>query len=253
MTLSTLAGWNQTAADWNLLLHLHSEGCLAIGCDGEVVATTTLICYGDQLAWLGMVLTHPNYRKRGFAKKLVQSALKIAEAKKIRSVKLDATNQGVPLYESFGFRREQSVERWSGFGLGAAGIHSVAPTGMPDFELDRDAFGANRIHLLEILAVNAPPFVANDGFAMWRPGARASYLGPCVARSAESAKLVITGCLSANDGEWFWDLFPANYSAIKMAEDFGFTVARRLVRMIRGEDIRGSESMIYAGSGFELG
>ncbi|HCC57895.1 MAG TPA: hypothetical protein DEQ47_11665, partial [Solibacterales bacterium] len=53
LILSALAGWNQTAADWRLLLDLHPEGCLGIECAGRVVATTTLICYEDQLAWLG--------------------------------------------------------------------------------------------------------------------------------------------------------------------------------------------------------
>jgi GNAT superfamily N-acetyltransferase len=78
--LSATAGWNHTAADWQLLVSLHEEGCLLVECDGKIVATTTLICYGDRLAWLGMVLTHTEYRRRGFARLLVEAALKIAEA-----------------------------------------------------------------------------------------------------------------------------------------------------------------------------
>jgi hypothetical protein len=41
MTLSTLAGWNQTAVDWQLLLHLHSERYLATS--GHLVEIDNLV------------------------------------------------------------------------------------------------------------------------------------------------------------------------------------------------------------------
>jgi len=251
--LSGAAGWNQIAADWMLLLRLHPDGCLGIECDGNVVATATLICHGDRLAWLGMVLTNPAYRNRGFAHRLVESALRIAEAKKIRSVKLDATDQGRSLYESLGFRKERIIERWSRTGVIPPSLNPRNPVGTPDFELDREAFGADRTQVLELLAADGLPFVAEDGFAMLRPGARASYIGPCVARSPESAQSLIETCLSAGGHEWYWDLFPSNHHAMKIAEDLNFKTERALVRMVRGADMRGSESMIYAGGGFELG
>src|SRR2546430_8956029 len=40
-------------------------------------------------------------------------ALALADRIKIETVKLDATDQGRPLYVKMGFRCEQSVERWS--------------------------------------------------------------------------------------------------------------------------------------------
>ena len=42
LELSTLAGWNQTADDWRLLLELAPSGCFGIEVDGRVVATATL-------------------------------------------------------------------------------------------------------------------------------------------------------------------------------------------------------------------
>jgi hypothetical protein len=200
-----------------------------------------------------MVLTHPDYRKRGFARCLVEAALKLAEANSIRSVKLDATDHGLPLYESLGFKEEQWIERWSGMGHDMQSLHSLARAGAPEFDLDREAFGADRSPLLELLTVNAPPFRAEDGFAMWRPGVHASFIGPCVARSPESAKVLIASCLSANSQKWFWDLFPSNGEAVRLAQGFGFVVVRTLTRMVWGQNMRGNESMIYAGAGFELG
>ncbi|MGH9612936.1 MAG: GNAT family N-acetyltransferase, partial [Bryobacteraceae bacterium] len=116
LELSSIAGWNQTAEDWLMLINLAPESCFAFECDGEIAATTTLICYERRLAWIGMVLTRPPYRRRGFAHALVTHALETADRGGIETVKLDATDQGQPLYESLGFIAEQEVERWSGNG-----------------------------------------------------------------------------------------------------------------------------------------
>src|SRR5256885_2262747 len=111
--LSALAGWNQTAYDWSLLLDLEPQHCWGIEIDGILAATTTLVSYERRLAWIGMVLTHTEFRRRGLARSLVKHALQAARDQKIETVKLDATELGQPLYESLGFRCEQAIERWS--------------------------------------------------------------------------------------------------------------------------------------------
>ena len=63
--LSTSAGWNQTASDWRLLMQLSPDGCFGIHGDGNLVATATLMRYDRRLGWVGMVLTHADYRRRG--------------------------------------------------------------------------------------------------------------------------------------------------------------------------------------------
>src|SRR5258708_31799820 len=101
--MSNRAGWNQTAHDWRSLIELEPEGCFALEFDGRVVATATLICYGERLAWLGMVLTHVDYQRRGFARELVTRVLELADERQIQTVKLDATSQGPLLYERLRF------------------------------------------------------------------------------------------------------------------------------------------------------
>src|SRR6266705_2759777 len=111
--LSTAAGWNQTAEDWQMLIGIEPQNCLAIEADGRLVSTTTLMCYSQRLAWIGMVLTSANYRGRGFARRLLAAALDRADSLGIETVKLDATDDGKPIYEKFGFKAEQPVERWT--------------------------------------------------------------------------------------------------------------------------------------------
>jgi predicted GNAT family acetyltransferase len=100
LRLSAQAGWNQTGEDWRMLIDLAPEGCLAMEVDGELAATTTLLSYGRRLAWIGMVLTKLQYRGRGFARRLLTQALAQADQMGIETVKLDATDQGKPIYEN---------------------------------------------------------------------------------------------------------------------------------------------------------
>ncbi len=252
LELSIEAGWNQTAQDWRMLLELESEGCFALECKGCLAATATLVCWG-QLAWLGMVLTRSPYRGRGFARRLVGATLQLADARGIKTVKLDATAQGQPLYESFGFRAERPIERWSGTGGDAGDAMSPKRKLGDSARLDREAFGADRSRLLALLSRESPAVAAENAYGCHRVGSVAHYLGPCVARSREIAEGVVAACLSSTNGRWFWDLFPDNYDAVHLAKQFGFQRERQLLRMHRGPELSSGNNMIYAIAGFELG
>jgi len=258
MELSEQAGWNQTAEDWRMLIDLAPEGCLAIEVDGELAATTTLLCYGRRLAWIGMVLTKKSYRGRGFARRLLTQALGLADQKAIETVKLDATDQGQPLYEKMGFRSEQAVERWTRPGSGHA-TGTAVPIGAVPAEnwrmADHRAFGTDRSELLERLARRGePPFVIDGSYWLTRPGRHSHYLGPSVCDAPRIARALIERALPiAGDRDCSWDLFPTNAGAVAMARDLAFTPTRRLQRMVRGKDLHADNDSIYAIAGFELG
>jgi GNAT superfamily N-acetyltransferase len=112
MEPSIAAGWNQTPEDWDRILGLSPHGCRCIEVAGKVIATTTVLVYETALAWVGMVLTHPEHRRQRLATCLVEDAIANAERDGVFTLKLDATDEGRPLYESFGFIVEGAVERW---------------------------------------------------------------------------------------------------------------------------------------------
>jgi len=255
--LSTAAGWNQVPADWEMLMELAPETCFAIECEGNLAATTTLVSYADQLAWIGMVLTHTRYQRRGFATRLVEQALKSADARGIRSVKLDATEQGRPVYERLGFRVEQELKRWSTvkppISERGPGDSSSQAMSNVHFELDRMASGADRSNLLRLLSQRVPPSCDSEGFLLSRPGIRASYIGPFVARNRETAYRLLRSRFDTGDTIWFWDILSSNHDAVSLAEEFGFKPRRNLLRMVRGADLRGNDALTYGTAGFELG
>jgi GNAT superfamily N-acetyltransferase len=248
--LSAEAGWNQTADDWRMLLRLAPDGCFGMDADGRLVSTATLVCFGRELAWIGMVLTTAAYRRRGFARKLLGHAIERADEIGIESLKLDATDQGQPLYESLGFRMEQPVERWWRAGIRPADLTGPGSLTVDSFAMDREATGVDRSELLDALARRGGVSSEPDGFCLSRPGRRAKYVGPCVARNARLARESIEAC--ANEDS-YWDLLPQNRAALDMATGLGFAPARRLVRMVRGRDLRGCEDRISGLAGFEWG
>ena len=253
--LSAEAGWNQTSEDWLMLIDLAPEGCLVMQVDNELAATTTLLCYGRRLAWIGMVLTKLQYRGRGLARRLLTQALEQADQMGIETVKLDATEQGKPLYEKLGFRAEQAVERWSRSGsVDTPGILSYEHPSEEWPSADLQAFGADRSQLLERLAHRNPPLSIAGSYLFTRPGRKTAYLGPCVSDTPATARTLIGRALqTAASSGWSWDLLPQNTSAVAIARDLSFVPTRRLLRMVRGKDLYGQEDAIYAIAGFELG
>jgi len=250
--IAASAGWNQTAADWTNLLELAPETCFGIELDGCLAATATLVSYGP-LAWLGMVLTRQDYQHRGLASRLVTHVLDVADRAGVLTVKLDATEQGRPIYERLGFVAERAIERWSGNGraCGTLNATSAPLTGVK--ELDGSAFGADRMGLLRRLALGAAPVIANGGFAFWRPGRIANYFGPCVAATPEIAQCLLAASLARAAGVWFWDIFPDNAAASALARESGFQPVRHLTRMRRGPGVAERPELVYAAAGFEVG
>lgn len=262
MHLKDAAGWNQTEEDWLRLLDLSPEGCFAAECDDRVVSTATVVCYGRDLAWIGMVLTKPEYRGRGLARAVMNSALEFARARGVAQAGLDATELGAGLYRTFGFWDQCDVARWQrepqaaqarlGQATGAVEVYRPAP------ELDRAAFGAERAALLASLARHECASVGDAAFAMGRPGSKAAYFGPCVSRDGESVRRLLEWYLPAHAHETvYWDLLADHRAAARLARESGFHPLRKLTRMRLNlrDDVPtgGDDALVYALAGFEYG
>ena len=149
------------------------RSCWGIEIDRALAATTTLICYGRWLAWIGMVLTRKDFQRRGLARRLFAKALQYADESGIETVKLDATEQGRPLYEKFGFSGEREIQRWGRAGDGGAAVHCShrESARIADWaDLDSERFGADRSELLGRLARRNSPLVESGLTCLRAPG-----------------------------------------------------------------------------------
>ncbi|PKN29185.1 MAG: hypothetical protein CVU64_09575 [Deltaproteobacteria bacterium HGW-Deltaproteobacteria-21] len=73
-------GWNQTISDWRRLLALAPEGCFAAERNGKIAGTCTSVCFGNELAWIGMMMVHPASRRQGIGGRLLRSCIWISSS-----------------------------------------------------------------------------------------------------------------------------------------------------------------------------
>ena len=263
MQLKQFAGWNQTEADWRMLLQLEPNGCFAAVLDDEVVGTTTTTSYGNELAWIGMVLVRPDKRRAGIATKLLQVALNYLEGK-VAAVKLDATADGKPVYERFGFETESLIERWSR--KGEFGSFAERPQMIDDMrdqllQLDHQAFGCDRSKLVDILFANScvrpviqrNPGGAVTGYALARAGSDAAYVGPIVSSQGSQALDSLDQLLDQLGRSPVYVDFNRNWGdGAQLLSERGFEKQRDFVRMTRGVATPTSSS-VFAIAGPEIG
>lgn len=251
-----IAGWNQLPADWRRFLALEPDGCFLAEVDGQAAGTATTTVYGSDLAWIGMVLVHPDFRRRGVGTALLGHAIHyLREIRRIPSVKLDATPEGLPLYEKLGFQAEWGLRRWlskpGAHRTGGERVLSSFPLSPMSAELDREVFGADRLALLRSLEDGALGRESwDDGsFGLMRDGARAVYLGPITARSTIAGEEITKKLISRvpADRPIFWDIPDDHASAVAVAESLDFEPVRELTRMWLGANATpGDPSRMWA-------
>jgi predicted N-acetyltransferase YhbS len=248
--LRRLAGWNQTPEDWRVLLSFEPNGCFVAVPEGTVVGTVTTTTYGRTLAWIGMMLVHPDYQRRGIATRLMQRSLEYLRGCGVGCVKLDATPVGRPVYEKLGFVAESALTRYQR--PAGAQVRLENPGARPLIDedwaavdaIDGRGFGVSRLRVLRELgkcslaALVWPADGAISGFGMLRRGANAVYLGPIVCGSEEGSGSLIGALLHLARGRpVFWDVPASNEKAKRAAERFGFAPLRPLTRMRLGPDV----------------
>ena len=270
LRLKELAGWNQTAADWNRFLDASPQGCFVAEVGGKVCGTATTISFENKFAWIGMVLVDPEYRSQGIGTKLLERTIEYLDQQKMPTMKLDATPQGKPLYEKLGFVTEYGIERWVLKKHPNAGATNADPNraALTTAQLesilakDREVFGADRSSLLLSLRQESPDFGMGVwdggklcGYTFGRRGSFADHFGPWMAGNSSAARELLDEFLARSTREsLIVDCLTGNPAALELLRTAGFTYARTLTRMYRGRnDYPGNPAALCAILGPEFG
>jgi GNAT superfamily N-acetyltransferase len=248
MTLKNLAGWNQLPVDWARFQEYEPEGCFVVRCEGRLGGTVTTIAYEKLFGWVGMVLVHPDMRRRGLGTGLLLAGIQYLEKHGVAAVKLDATPMGKQLYDTIGFVDEYGLARWQGHGVRGPlpeGLRELGPDDLDTLAaFDRPIFGADRRRVLRrLLAEPGIRMTAEfeggelQGYAALRPGQNAMYLGPWIAAGAETAeRLWQWGRAMAGEAPMYVDVLdPCPYGR-ELVCRAGFEQQRELIRMVRGKN-----------------
>lgn len=243
MRLKQLASWNQTEADWRRFLELQPDGLFVAEIDGQGVGTVAGFVF-ENVAWIAMVLVDPTYRKQGIGTALMNHALAFLDN---RTIRLDATALGQPVYEKLGFVGEYELARYEGTLSGGTPRSRLetAPT-----ELDERVTGTRRGKLLGALG---QAHVIGDGYLMDRPGSKATQIGPAIALDEATGRALFDDAAYRLKGPVFIDIPLQNEPAVAWAQAAGLKMQRKFLRMRRGPAITDHPNCIWASSGPEKG
>lgn len=261
MRLKQQAGWNQLEADWRRMLDMQPGGGFVAEYGGTPAGTVMTCVLGD-VAWIAMMLVDESLRGKGIGRALMEHALAYLDEQGVRTVRLDATPLGQPLYEKLGFVAEYSLARYAGMPTGRGDVSGVALAEATDHEaivsLDRSVTQTDRRKLLARLLDERPGFVVREsgqlrGYLLNRPGTNATQIGPCIADDFAGPSL-LNHAFSQHAGcPVYIDIPLSHEPAAALAREQDLTIQRQLLRMCRGERIDERVHRLWASSGPEVG
>ena len=263
LALCRQSGWNQTEADWRLLLEPPSVFRVAEQ-QGRVVGCAGGMVYGSELAWICMVLVERSARGQGLGTRLVTEVLE--RLPPVDAVGLDATPKGEPVYSRLGFTGASALAR-----LEAVAFPATAPSGprpITEADLpavlarDRAVVGADRGRILRSALADAPEYAwcLGEGgarapaYCFGRRGANAAQIGPVVASSLAAALDVVAAAVARHTGpRLFLDAPAWGEWRSALEQRLGFHEQRPFTRMYRGAPPRSCPEQSYAVFGPEFG
>jgi GNAT superfamily N-acetyltransferase len=241
--LSRTVQWPHRIEEWQFNFRL-GHGLVAEQGD-DMVGTLMWWPHGDAVATLGMVIVSPDRQKAGIGRMLMTSAL---ERSGDRTILLNATEAGLPLYRSLGFRPVGEIRQHQGaaFSVPLAPLGSgerIRPIGRGDTAalavLDSKATGLSRAALVTALLDEAEGVILDRdgetvGFALFRRFGRGYAIGPVIAPTIEGAKALISHWVASNAGMFIRVDIPSDGGLSEWLEDLGLVGVGSVVTMARG-------------------
>ena len=197
--LSREQGWPHREEDWALFLEW-GEGIVA-ELDGKLIGTIMAWRFGEDMATLGMVIVTNAAQGQGIGRKLMNAML---ESLAGRTVVLNATDEGLPLYKKLGFEVTGTVLQHQGTAptvplaelLPGERVRPMGSSGDGLGDLYGEALGMDRRALFDALAECSSTVVLSRehqpvGFAQLRRFGRGWLIGPVVAPDLGGAKALV--------------------------------------------------------------
>jgi GNAT superfamily N-acetyltransferase len=205
--LAQQMSWPHRAEDCAQLFAL-GAGTVAVDAMGRTAGVGLRWSFGYDVGTIGLVLVAPDQQGRGIGRALMTALIADSEP---RALMLNATAEGLPLYEKLGFISTGFVRQHQGR-LAEARVLPPAPD-VPLRRavradraalcaLDAAVFGADRSALIRSLLASGDAWLVDRagqpaGFAILRAFGRGMIIGPIVASSEDEAIALVAAAAKA--------------------------------------------------------
>lgn len=229
--------------------------------EGKIVSSAAILTYDTNLASIGMVIVHENYRGLGLGKLVTQKC--IESVSQHTAIMLVATKDGEPLYKKIGFTTVDYVHKYLADNY--SGAHNLASNEFTiedvherDFaeivRLDAAAFGGKRSKFLQNRIKQAKHcIVVRDyqkniiGFGLSIQGPMNLILGPIIAPDSITASLIINTLAKDHHGKLRMDVPSGHAEMRKWLEQNGFKeVNRPPVMILHAEEMPTRNNTLFA-------
>jgi GNAT superfamily N-acetyltransferase len=237
-------GWNPGLDD-SLPFHDADPSGFFVGAVGEVpVGSISVVKYGDDLAFLGLYMVHPEFRGKGYGRAIWDAGIASANG---RSIGLDGVVAQQESYRKAGFEEAYKTVRYGGV-IGSLPSSSLTATPVTDkldglVRYDASVFSAQRPAFVTSWCTNRKhrrtAVVRKSGKIRGYGTIRRCYdgykIGPLFAADADSAAaLLSTRGQEAKGARVFIDIPSDNREAVALAVGMGLEPVFETSRMYRG-------------------
>lgn len=250
--------WPHRDRDLDMLLRV-GRGYVAIDEIGRAMGSTMYFRTESDLSFLGMMAVAPRLQAQGTGRWLMR--LVLAEIGD-HDLRLTATKQGFPLYQSEGFLPVGSIRQHQGIarpirdpdGVAGMSLRPMEAADMPTVRaLDAHAYGAARGKTFDALAEKSKGLVAERageirGFAMIRNFGRGKVIGPVVCEDESTAMQLVAPLIQAHQGQFLRVDTPGetpHFDAFLAAAGLG--IHDTCTEMVRGRQRRAAEGAVTFG------
>jgi GNAT superfamily N-acetyltransferase len=255
-------GWNPGLADAAPFLAADEGGFFGSFIDGRMVASISAVRYGTDFAFIGLYISRPDCRGKGYGRAVWDHAMASLDG---RTIGLDGVPAQQGNYARMGFAPAYRTWRWSGrfpaLTSASRDIVTVTDERFPAIvSLDRRAFPAPRQSFLA--AWLKPPRIARalvrdgtlSGYGVLRPCHEGFKIGPLFAETPREAEQLFAALArEAGHGLISIDVPEDQAEFSNHLAGFGFTRGFDTTRMYRGAPPRLEERLVFGVTTLELG
>jgi ribosomal protein S18 acetylase RimI-like enzyme len=236
LEFAALENWISDPWELDYLLDIFPAGCFcARDEDGEVIGFVTATTH-NKSGWIGNLLVESGSRGQGIGKALFLKAMLALREVGTGTIWLTASEAGKPLYEKYGFRVIDTINRWVGEGTGNQSTISGNGNMAVNSALDKLGWGDERYPLLHTVSSRGFVQAEADGFAVLHPCGEILQLGPWAAMDAAAASRVLDAAMQ---------MIPAGVRVVCDVPAGNGFVADKL--QSHGFKVHGSNELMYCG------
>lgn len=234
-------GWRVPTRELALYrLELAESAFVLRGGEGQPLGFVT-VCRHQRSAWIGNLIVDPAQRGAGYGRRLFKHAVSTMSGIGVANLWLTASADGRPIYESYGFRETERVERWVWRCSGVVHEKIDHHDRNDLYQLaraDAAAWGDCRVGMLTLLARGGRIVSSGSTVALLQPGTDVHILGPWLSADLcpRANRQILAGAMEgfAGLGEMVVDVIGSS-PVRKLLSAAGFQQMGETVLMTRGE------------------